>query len=639
MKRIIFLVLCAFMGISACAAASNGRLTASFEIRDGNFYRNGEVINIHSGELHFSRVPHEYWRDRLRMVRAMGLNAVATYVFWNNHEPAPGVWDFSGDRDLHEFIRTAGEEGLMVILRPGPYGCGEWEYGGFPWWMQNIEGLRVREDNDLYLEHTQKYFDQLYKEVGDLQVTKGGNLVMMQCENEFGSFVAQRPDISLKSHRRYLSKLTDQIARAGFDIPLFTSDGSWLFEGGAVEGALPTANGEDSVEKIHQVVNEYHGGKGPYMVAEFYPGWLDHWGEPFQKVGTEDVAGQMTKYLENGISFNFYMVFGGTNFGFWSGANYDGKHDIQPDITSYDYDAPISEAGHPTEKYYRIREILSAYSKDPLPAVPQTAPVIAVPDIRLEAAADVIKYASLQPATTADHPLTFEKMGQGYGYMLYTRRFDEAAEGVLNIPGLRDYAVIYVDGQRQGILSRQCNTYMMPVSIPAGGVLQIFVENLGRINYGARIQDNNKGIIGDVKIDAVPIVGGWEMRGLPLDRQPEITAMPEPVRGITDGVARFYSGTFRLKKVGDTFLDMKDFGKGIVFVNGHNLGRYWNIGPQLTLYLPGCWLRKGDNSIVIMDQLGDRDITTVSGVTEPVLDIYREDSLNEVNGVHLGVSK
>ena len=324
-KKIAYLLLL-LMLIPVGSFAKEKR---TFEIKDGHFYVNGKVTPILSGEMHYPRIPHQYWRHRLRMMRAMGLNTVATYVFWNLHETEPGKWDFEGDKNLAEYIRIAGEEGLMVILRPGPYVCAEWEFGGYPWWLQNIPGMEIRRDNPEFLKRTKLYIDKLYEQVGDLQVSKGGPIIMVQAENEFGSYVAQRKDIPLEEHRRYNAKIKRQLADAGFNVPLFTSDGSWLFEGGSTPGALPTANGESNVENLKKVVNEYHGGVGPYMVAEFYPGWLMHWAGPFPDISDSGIARQTETYLQNDVSFNFYMVHGGTNFGFTSGANYDKKHDIQ----------------------------------------------------------------------------------------------------------------------------------------------------------------------------------------------------------------------------------------------------------------------------------------------------------------------
>lgn len=598
----------------------------SFEIKDGHFYWDSKIVSILSGEMHYSRIPHQYWRHRLQMMKGMGLNTVATYVFWNYHETEPGKWDFSGDKDLAEYIKIAGEEGMMVILRPGPYVCAEWEYGGYPWWLQNVPGMEVRRDNEVFLAHTKAYINRLYEEVGDLQCTKGGPIIMIQCENEFGSYVSQRKDIPLEEHRAYNAKIKQQLADAGFDVPLFTSDGSWLFEGGCTEGALPTANGESNVENLKKVVNQYHEGKGPYMVAEFYPGWLSHWAEPFPQVNASGIARQTETYLQNDVSFNFYMVHGGTNFGFTSGANYDKKRDIQPDMTSYDYDAPISEAGWVTPKYDSIRTVIKKYVKYDVPEPPTPIAVIEIPSIKLDKVANVLDYAESLDPVTNDVPMTFEQLNQGYGYVLYARHFTQPISGMLEIPGLRDYAVVYVDGEKVGVLNRNTQTYSMEIDVPFNATLQILVENMGRINYGSQIVENTKGIVSPVIIAGQEITGGWNMYSLPMNRMPDSKQFEKNMQVNSDvqnakmkDLPVIYEGSFTLNETGDTFVDMETWGKGIVFVNGKNLGRYWNVGPQQTLYLPGVWLKKGENRIVVFEQLNENPQKELKTVKLPVL--------------------
>ncbi len=598
------------------SAAKNGKHT--FAIQNGNFLYDGKPTQIHSGELHYARIPAPYWRHRMQMMKAMGLNAVATYVFWNHHEVAPGKWDWkTGNRNLAEFVKTAADEGLMVILRPGPYYCAEWDFGGYPWWLQKAEGLVIRTDNKPFLDSCRVYINQLAGQVKNLQVTKGGPIVMVQAENEFGSYVSQRKDIPLETHKRYSAAIRQQLIDAGFDVPMFTSDGSWLFKGGAIEGALPTANGEDNVEKLKKVVDEYHGGKGPYMVAEFYPGWLDHWNEPFPKISTESVVKQTKKYLDAGVSFNYYMVHGGTNFGFTSGANYSNDKNIQPDMTSYDYDAPISEAGWNTEKYDAIRTLMKENVKYKIPAVPERIPVISIPHIQLSKTADVFAMVEGMKAVESDDLKTFEDLDQGQGYVLYRRHFNQPIGGMMRVPGIADYGIVYVNGEKVGELNRVTGADSMEINVPFNGVLDILVENMGRINYGARITQNHKGIIQPVTIDGNEITGNWKMYQLPMDEMPDMAKLKN---GYRKGMPVLYGGTFEVASPGDTFLDMEKWGKGIVFVNGINLGRYWKVGPQQTLYLPGCFLRKGKNEIVVFEQQNDEKKTEMAGVTTPVLD-------------------
>lgn len=597
----------------------------TFEIKNGDFVYDGKPVRIISGEMHYPRIPHQYWRHRMQMLKAMGLNAVATYVFWNIHEPEPGKWDFTGDKNLAEYIKIAGEEGLMVILRPGPYVCAEWEFGGYPWWLQNVEGLELRRDNEQFLKYTRLYINRLYKEVGNLQITKGGPIVMVQAENEFGSYVSQRKDIPLEEHRRYNAKIVQQLKDAGFDVPSFTSDGSWLFEGGAVPGALPTANGESNIENLKKAVDKYNGGQGPYMVAEFYPGWLAHWLEPHPQISATSIARQTEKYLQNNVSINYYMVHGGTNFGFTSGANYDKKHDIQPDLTSYDYDAPISEAGWVTPKYDSLRNVIKKYVNYSLPKAPAAIPVIEIPSIKLD------KIATLDGLNSKvvenNKPMTFEQLNQGYGYVLYKKHFNQPISGTLKINGLRDYAIIYANDEKVGELNRYFNQDSIDVEIPFNSTLEILVENMGRINYGSEIVHNTKGIISPVVINGMEIEGDWQMYQIPMDEVPDFEKMQKnSVFSNTESAAKrllgapaLYKGTFNLTETGDTFLDMEDWGKGIVFINGKNIGRYWHVGPQQTLYVPGVWLKKGQNEIVIFEQQHDKHHTEVRTTKVPVL--------------------
>lgn len=607
----VVLVLLSFCGYSQKAKHT-------FEIKDGSFVYDGKPIMLHAGEMHFARVPHQYWRHRLKMIKAMGLNAVTTYIFWNWHETAPGVWDFTGDRNLRQFVKEAGEEGLLVLLRPGPYACGEWEFGGYPWWLPKAKGMVIRTDNQPFLDSCKNYIGKIMEQVGDLQITHGGPIIMVQGENEFGSYVAQRKDIPLETHQRYNEKVKQLLLAAGVTVPLYTADGSWLFKEGSLKGVLPGADGEDNTKKLKELVNQYHNGKGPYFVAEYYPGWLDHWAEPFPKVSASSVTKQLKKYLDDTVSFNMYMVHGGTNFGFTSGANYDNAHDIQPDMTSYDYDAPISEAGWVTPKYDSIRNLLQKYSKTPFPAVPASNPVIQIPSVQLTKAVNLFDIANEITPVSNDTLLSMEDLNQGHGYVLYSRKFNQPISGKLSIPGLRDFAVVYIDGKKVGVLNRYYKKYDMDIEIPFNSTLQILVENMGRINYGANIIYNTKGIIKPITIDNNEITGNWEMTKLPMDKVPDISKLSTTKE---TGIPIVYQGTFNLDKTGDTFLDMRGWGKGIVFVNGINLGRYWStVGPQLTLYLPGCWLKKGKNEVVVFEQLNDTFQSKINFTTTPILD-------------------
>jgi len=589
----------------------------TFSISDGAFQYDGKPIQIHSGEMHFARIPKEYWRQRLKMLRALGMNTVATYVFWNYQETSPGVWDFkTGNHDVREFIKTAQQEGLMVILRPGPYVCAEWEFGGYPWWLQRDKDMEIRSKNGKFLDSCKVYINKLAEQVKDLQITHGGPIIMVQAENEFGSYVAQRKDISLTDHKIYSNAIKNMLLDAGFNVPLYTSDGDWLFEGGTIKGALPTANGETNVANLKKAVNKYNGGKGPYMAAEYYPGWFDQWGGEFTKVPDTSVTKDLEHFLKDTVSFNLYMAHGGTSFGFTTGANYEKKHQITPDITSYDYDAPISEAGWVTPKFTAIRNLMKKYVAYKIPDVPAQIPVMQLPPIQLTKAEDIFDFIKNEHPVLNDTPETFESLNQGYGYVLYSRKFNQPISGTLKIEGLRDYATVYVNGEKVGELNRLQNNFECNVDIPFNARLDILVENMGRINYGEDIVHNLKGIISPVRINDNEITGNWEMYRLPMDKVPAVAAGNQNI----SGHPTIYEGVFNTNDTGDTFLNMKNWGKGIVFINGHNLGRYWKIGPQQTLYLPGCWLKKGVNSIVVFDQLNDVKQTELKTVEKPVLD-------------------
>ncbi|PKF75548.1 glycoside hydrolase family 35 protein [Chryseobacterium sp. PMSZPI] len=589
----------------------------NFQIKNGHFLLNAQPFTIYSGEMHYPRVPSEYWKQRLQMMKAMGLNTVTTYVFWNYHEEAPGKWNFSGEKDLKKFIKTAQEVGLYVIIRPGPYVCAEWEFGGYPWWLQKNKNLEIRRDNKAFLEECEKYISQLAKQIVPLQINHGGPIIMVQAENEFGSYVAQRKDIPLEEHRKYSHKIKDMLLKAGISVPLFTSDGSSLFKGGSIDGALPTANGESDIDVLKKSINEYNGGKGPYMVAEYYPGWLDHWAEPFVKVSTDDVVKQTELYLRNGVSFNYYMIHGGTNFGFTSGANYDKNHDIQPDLTSYDYDAPISESGQATSKYKALRDVFQKVHAEKLPEVPKPINIITIPEIKFSKINSLFDIIDQQNPMINNQPLTFEDLNIGHGYVLYRRKFDKDQKGVLEIKGLRDYGNIYVNGIWKGELNRVNKKYNLDLDIKTGDRLDILVENMGRINYGSEIVHNLKGIISPVTINGSEISGNWEMYPLPFDQFPTHIYTRKDIPYHSPVIQE---AEFNLSETGDTFLDMKEFGKGIVFINGKNIGRYWSkVGPQLTLYVPGVWLKKGKNKIQILEQLYENK-NSIHSIDHPVLD-------------------
>lgn len=592
------LVCCLPIGVSA----------STFTIGPSDFLLNGKRFQIKAGEMHPSRVPHEYWADRLRMIHAMGLNTVSIYTFWNIHEPREGHFDFSGDADMAQFVRLAQKEGLWVILRPGPYVCAEWEFGGYPAWLLKEREMKVRSQDPRFLAAAAQYLRKLGEQLAPLQITHGGPIIMVQTENEYGSF---------GSDHVYMQKMLDMERAAGFDVPFFTADGGGnMMASGHLPDALPGLNGGNG-KNIMKEIGKYRP-NGPWFVPEDYPGWLDHWGEPHAHTGIDGLVRETEWKLTNNVSFCFYMIYGGTNFGFMNGANYGGK--FQPQPTSYDYDAPIDEMGRPTAKYFALRKVLAQHLApgETLPEVPTLRPTIEIPKIKITGTSNLL--ANPGQPVKSETPLSFEDLDQSYGYVLYRTRISGPVEATLKINQLRDYAVVCIDGKRVATLDRRYKQEAVPLKISGPSAqLDILVENGGRINYGSQMVSNRKGILGAVMLGDQEL-SGWEMFKLPFDRAPK-----RADAGTASAVAPFVAhGTFELRQVGDTFLDLSGWGKGIVLVNGHNLGRYWYIGPQQTLYCPGVWLKKGKNEIVLFEQLRD-GVRPLVGSKTPTLDRLAKD--------------
>ncbi len=597
MKKYLLVILL-IAGVAAPDAMGH-----TFKISRNHFLLDGKPFQIISGEMHFARVPRAYWRARLEMAKAMGLNTICTYVFWNQEEPEPGKYNFKGNADVAAFVRMAQKVGLWVIVRPSAYACAEWEFGGYPYWLLNIKGLKVRSRDPKFLKLMKAYYEQLGKQLAPLQVTHGGPILMVQIENEYGSY----------GHDKKYLRINEKMMReAGFDVPFYTLDGLDRVYAGSVKGALPAVDGSIDIKAIEDTVRTYHQGHGPFFIGEWYPGWFDSWGKPFNTVSTKVCVKQLNTILSHGLSVNMYMVHGGTTRAFMNGANYSGPDTYSPQISSYDYDAPINEAGHPTQKYYALRKVIEKYlpAGTKLPKVPVVERVITIPEFKLKYATDIVH--DLPKPVHSEMPLTFEALHQAYGYVMYRTEVRGPVSGKLGFDKLRDYGIIFVNGKRVAVLDRRLSQSGCSVDLPEkSNTLDIFVENLGRINYGKYINDNHKGITEEVTLNG-RVLRGWEMYGFPFNKQPKITTRltyrPQyPV---------IREGSFVLKKVGDTFLDMRKWGKGDVWINGHNLGRYWDIGPQQTIYVPAPWLRKGRNSIVVFEELktGQDTIRTVDGL-------------------------
>jgi len=560
----------------------------SFALGGPDFLLDGRPFRIMAGEIHYQRIPSEYWADRLMKVKAAGLNTVGTYVFWNALEPEPGRWDFAGGNDLAAFIRTAQKVGLWVIVRPGPYACAEWDFGGLPPWLLRTPDIKVRCSDPRYLAACESYIMKIGSVIRDLQIHRGGPVVMVQVENEYGSF---------GNDRDYMSALKGFWAKAGIDVPLYTADGATptMLEAGSLPGA---AIGLDPGTNEKHFAEAARLGRGvPVFCSELYPGWLTHWGEEWARVKTDEVLADLRWLLDNGRSFSLYMFHGGTNFGFWAGANFSDRY--QPDVTSYDYDAPLDEAGRPTPKYSAIRDLLARYQPKgaELPDVPGSGRFITIPRIELDETAGL--FDNLPPAVRSPQPGPMESYGQSHGFILYRAKLVGHRAGKLTVTDLHDYGLVYVDGRFAGTIDRTKNEsgLEIPKAEPPNQTLDILVEAMGRINFGPRLIDR-KGITERVNLNNMTLMA-WDVHPLPMDAA--------YVKGLAFGAGpavrpgNFFRGRFELEAAGDTYLDMSGWKKGVVWVNGHNLGRYWEIGPQKRLYCPAPFLKAGTNEIVVFD--------------------------------------
>jgi beta-galactosidase len=578
----------------------------TFLLSNMEFLLDGKPFQMISGEMHCARIPREYWRDRMRKAKAMGLNTIGTYVFWNAHEPEQGVFDFKGNNDIAEFIRIAQQEGLWVVLRPSPYVCAEWEFGGYPYWLLKDKGMVVRSKDPKFLKAYRSYLERLAKELVPRQVTKGGNVLMIQIENEYGAY---------SDDKEYLDINRKIFREVGFDVELFTCDPEKYYYRGTLPGYLAAINGLDKPTEVKQMVNKYNGGKGPYYIAEWYPGWFDVWGKPHQKRSADEMAERLDKVLAAGISVNMYMFHGGTTRGFMNGANYSDTRPYSPQTSSYDYDAPLDEAGNPTEKFLKFRKVIEKYLSPHtvLPPVPTQKSAIAIPEIKLTAFANLFNNIPLPVQSSS--PLTFEDLDQDYGFVLYRTVLQSRGDGILKLQTLHDFATVYLNGKFLTSLDRRLSQDSMQLKAGINDTLDILVENNGRINFGPYLTDNSQGIIGKVVFNGAEL-RDWKMYSLPFKSVKELRFSKLKSREMKAG---FYKAVFDLAKVGDTYLDMSMFGKGFVFLNGHNLGKYWNIGPQQTIYIPSSWFRKKNNELIVFDALKSGH-TTIKTINKPLLD-------------------
>jgi beta-galactosidase len=602
------LAIFAFLALfPARAQTSRERLVAhSFAIDGEHFALDGKPFQIISGEMHYARIPREYWRDRLRKARAMGLNTISTYVFWNAHEPKPGVYDFSGQHDVAAFVRAAQEEGLYVILRPGPYSCAEWDLGGYPAWLLADRNVVLRSSDEKFLAPAERWLHRLGQELAPLQIERGGPILAVQVENEYGSF---------GDDKVYLRHIRDALEKGGFrDALLFTADGGDELAAGTlpdVHAAVNFGPGEAKGE-IAKLL-KFRPGR-PVLNSEYWDGWFDHWGEKHHTTDANQQTQEIDWMLSRGYSINLYMFHGGTSFGFMSGANWD-HQTYEPDVTSYDYDAPVGESGELTKKYFAFREIIAKHRLGTkIPDPPQPLPVIEVPEFPLDSGM-VPLWNLAVPRERIERPRNMETFGQCYGYILYRTTLKSEADGELVLPELRSYARVYRDWKLVGTLDRRKKQDRIKLRGNPGDELDILVEGTGRINFTRELRNERQGINGPVMLAGQELTG-WQVLPLPMQDVSSIEfAGMKPSQGAL-GPA-FYKGHFELENVGDTFLDMRGWGKGAAWINGHALGRFWNVGPQQTLYVPGPWLKRGTNEVVVFT-LGGHELR-LRGLGEPIL--------------------
>jgi beta-galactosidase len=587
--RTKMLIVCLFL-ISWGTTRSQEKIH-SFKMDQQEFLLDGKPFQIISGEMHPARIPAEYWKHRIRMAKAMGCNTIAAYIFWNYHESDPGVFDFqSGNHNIARFIRMVQEEGMWLILRPGPYVCAEWDFGGLPSYLLAIPDIKVRCMDPRYTQAAERYIKTLALQVKELQVTNGGPILMVQVENEYGSY---------GNDRSYMMWLKDLWTRNGIEVPFYTSDGAtaYMLEAGSLPGAAigldPGSNESHFAQATKANPNV------PSFCSELYPGWLTHWGEKWQRPDTASLMKEVRWLMDNKKSFNFYVIHGGTNFGYWAGANAFSPTQYQPDVTSYDYDSPINEMGQATPKYDALRKLLGRYlpPKQKLPPVPASLPVIEISDLRISESASV--WDHLPSSFRSPQPKPMEMLGQKEGFILYRTTLIGHKKGKLRITDLHDYATIFVDGIFIGKLDR-CkaeNIIELPTSASANPILEILVEGMGRINFAEYMIDR-KGITDRVSLNGMTLMN-WEIFSLPFDEKYLSGLKFVNTDAIRPG--SFFRGKFQLYETGDTYLDVSGWEKGLVWINGHNLGRYWNIGPQKRLYCPAPFLKKGENELIFFD--------------------------------------
>ncbi len=654
MRKIITLLsLMAALLVATPSFAQKAKGT--FEAGNGTFLLNGKPFVVKAAEIHYPRIPKPYWEHRIKMCKALGMNTVCIYIFWNIHEQREGEFDFTGNCDVAEFCRLAQKNGMYVIVRPGPYVCAEWEMGGLPWWLLKKKDIRLRERDPYFMERVKIFEQKVGEQLAGLTIQNGGPIIMVQVENEYGSYGEDKP---------YVSEIRDCLRGIyGKELALFQCDWSSNFEKNGLDDLTWTmnfgtgANINDQFRRLGELRPN-----APKMCSEFWSGWFDKWGARHETRPAKDMVDGMDEMLSKGISFSLYMTHGGTSFGHWAGANSPG---FAPDVTSYDYDAPINEYGHATPKFWELRKMMEKYNDGKaLPAVPKdVAPIITVPKFELKEFSSIFNGEDSQfklPIRKEGGVMTFEEMDMGWGSMLYTTTMPEIPAQSVITADFHDFAQVFINGKYIGKIDRVKNEKSLTLPpVKKGDELEILVEAMGRINFGRAIKDF-KGIVGEVAITA-EVEGiettwkpqNWVKFGLPDSYEKAADAfvhnndytkaenegqrLGKKPQWNVDGLdlvskRGYYRGYFNLTKVGDTFLNFETWGKGQVWVNGHALGRIWSIGPQQTLYVPGCWLKKGKNEIIVLDVVGPKE-AVVWGQAEPELNKLQLEKSNKHNNI------
>lgn len=632
-----FIATVALLVTAMLPPVSAARKGGTFTVGDKTFLLNGKPFVVKAAELHYPRIPRPYWEHRIKMCKALGMNTVCLYVFWNIHEQQKGKFDFTGNNDVAEFCRLAQRNGLYVIVRPGPYVCAEWEMGGLPWWLLKKKDIRLREPDPYFMERVKLFERKVGEQLASLTIQNGGPIIMVQVENEYGSY---------GENKAYVSAIRDIVRQSGFDkVTLFQCDWASNFEKNGLDDLVWTMNfgtGADIAQQFRRL-GELRP-NAPQMCSEFWSGWFDKWGARHETRPAKAMVEGIDEMLSKGISFSLYMTHGGTSFGHWAGANSPG---FAPDVTSYDYDAPINEYGQATPKYWELRRTMEKYNDGgKLPAPPKAPmPVITIPRFVLT------EYAPLGngmgSSIQSRDIRSFEDMDMGWGIADYSTALPKIpVESMLTLNEPHDFAQVFVDGKYIGKIDRVKNekTLMLP-PVEKGAELCIRIEAMGRISFGRAIKDY-KGITKEVTISAemdgheaswnlknwtiVPIPDNYETAVKALSLGTETSKRTRQHANLLTK-AGYYRGHFTLRKPGDTFLNMEAFGKGQVYVNGHAIGRFWNIGPQQTLYLPGCWLKQGRNEVIVFDVVGPKGEPTSFGQDKPELDKLNLERTNKHN--------